>query len=188
MVSGAVRRCRQRTGRIHHLAHWPQRRRRNTALLRASAPSWAYCQMGRTASCLGGLRSCFASTTHSTPAVCACFRSAGSLAPALSDRIWRGSQSALLLHRLARRGLWEQHCPPVVGKPSEVVNFAAVRIPGFARDWPLLRNMEDSRTAQDRCRGETGATEQTLLRRIIVLEMNFITSFLRRVRICMNLV
>ena len=44
--------------------------------------------------------------------------------------------------------------PHVVWKPPEVVGSPAVLVHGPAGGWRLLRDMEDARHAQDRCRGK----------------------------------
>jgi membrane protein YqaA with SNARE-associated domain len=74
----------------------------------------------------------------------------GRFAQALSGGLRRGSQRALILHRLARCGLWVQRRPPVIRNASEVVDSAALHVCGPAGGLRLLLDMEDSRAAQDR--------------------------------------
>ena len=152
LAAGPLCHCRQHPGRIHHLAHWPQRRRSGAAQLCAGASSWASRQVGGASSGPGGLSSRLASSAHSAIAVCARLRCAGRLAQALPCRLRRGSQPALLLHRVARRGLWTPDRPPVVWNSPEVVNSAALLVRGSAGCWRLFWNMEDSRAASDRGR------------------------------------
>src|ERR1039458_2427740 len=110
--------------------------------------------MGRASPTSRGLSSPLASATVSTFAICARFRCAGRFAQPVPRRLWRGSHPALLLHRMARRDLWTPDCPSMVWNAQDVVDSAALRLWWPDGSLPLLWDMEDSRPAQDRRRGE----------------------------------
>jgi hypothetical protein len=126
---------------------------RGAAALCAGASSWAHRRVGGTSSSSCSLCSRAASSADSTLAVCARLGSVGGLAPAFSRGLRRGSQPALLVDRVARRGLRTQRRPAVFWNPSEMVDASALRLRGPAGHRPLFGNMEDSQAAQDRCHG-----------------------------------
>jgi len=157
MAVGTMCCCRQYPGRIHYVAHWPQRWRSGAAALRAGASSEANRPLGGSSSHPRGLSSRLAPSADSTPAVCTRLRSARRLAGALSRSLRRSSQPALLLNRMGRYNLRTRDCPPVVWKPPEMVDAAALRVLRTAGGLHLFWNMEASRVAHDRCSKETRA-------------------------------